>query len=74
MTKLLTDKQLEEKIAYIKDTSYSLERDIFDLIQEQKIAHANMVIGNTIGVNRNNKDFYDGFTLAQKESRDRNKV
>ena len=44
MSKLMSDEELAERVAYLIDTSFALQPEILDLINEQKRLYAEMII------------------------------
>lgn len=85
MNKLLSEQELRADIEKAYNESVMMGRlrtgspidymkgYIIALVESQKLAHGEMVIGDSKGINPNSKDFYDGYVLAQTEARERNK-
>lgn len=74
MSKLLTENELRERVDYLMDTGYAV--DIIDLINEQKLAHGEMVIGSDEPQADNGllPDRVDRRNQLRSEQRERNKV
>jgi len=66
MTHLLNEEELKEKIYDILNTSESYQPELIDLINEQKVAHADMVIGT-------DEPGYSATNQLRYEQRQRNK-